>query len=322
MEKQISLFGVELKDNELEKIKAETLCPLIVCEKVKDKIVERARIKPKKVGIIRIHEMNFSTSVSEEDGFGRIFKAGEKGISIGFDGYQEGQSCAYTMKELEEKSVEARVQEIKEHYTKLGEYDYSFKVVDERVKQEKIMPEIAKKPEIAIVQEVVKEKKGIYTKDSYFFDFRMWEKPYDLENELRAILERNHNNNSGNACFQIRESNLSFEELVKYFREFEMDAVKNIAEVWMKDFNLKYFKDYGEENFKKTYESYALQMKYLIEKKVVLTMKSYDEIVKKIKEEEKADVDKQIEIKSGELKELLKQKFGFEVTIKVMEKGK
>jgi len=94
-------------------------------------LVTNQKPRVKKDGIITISERTFKTDQNEE-GY-RLIIYGERGTSIDFSGHNEGMSCMYTDRELAEKSVQERVKEIIKEKSKSKEYNYKFKIVDERI---------------------------------------------------------------------------------------------------------------------------------------------------------------------------------------------
>lgn len=95
------------------------------------KDIEIEIFRKKKIGTITISESTFKTNLNEE-GY-RLIKFGERATHIDFCGYNEGKGYAYTDTELKEKSVEERVMDLKRSVCLSKEYNYTIKIVDERI---------------------------------------------------------------------------------------------------------------------------------------------------------------------------------------------
>jgi len=137
MEKQISLFGIEVKEE----------------VGLDDAVEVKVKKKNNKVGVIEIKESTFNGD-STPDCY-RTYKSGDVGISIDFWGHQEGYGCLYTMGEIAEQSVESRIEELKKRYKNYDKYE----IKDNRIKQNTIIPKIEEKTIVEPIKEETKPSK-------------------------------------------------------------------------------------------------------------------------------------------------------------------
>ncbi len=248
METQYSLFGVSIPS---------------VKEQVK---------RVRKQGTITISESTFKTNQEENKAEGiRKIVYGERGTSISFEGYQEGQSCMYTDEEIKDKSVDERVKELIEYYKKSTEYDYNIKVVDKRVKQQLVQEQ--KKPRITI-------------KIKYDLDFDRQRKFFISDNRSDLGIET-YLGGIDSSAYDKGTLEEKEEKALATYKEwlqkdgFEFDVIR-----------------------------------------VEMTKEELDFYNKKKAELDKNNLairDMAIERKSKELKDLLKEKYGYEVTIRVLK---
>ena len=271
----------------------------------------KAGKKVKKIGVIEISYGNWGTDIPE-----RGIKFGEQYTSFHFNGYQEGSASGYTDEDIKNEGGEvAIIQKLKDRYNHNTKVEYVFRIEDKRKKvaQTSLFENVTRESiinstPISELKPKVVTSKGIFTKDSWFFDFRMWKKPYDLDNEIAEIL-LGHSNNSGNACFQCRNCGWTKEQIIEYWKPLMNEGVKRVADNWLNDLkDNKYLKTYGLENYKQVYSHYELQMKYLVEIGIETKIISYEEVLKLAEQKNLEDLDKQIKETQNKLVELIKQK--------------
>lgn len=168
-----------------------------------------------------------------------------------------------------------------------------------------------------LIFEDEKEKFELNITDYYFFDMRMWEKPFDLENEITEILERNHTNNSGNGCYQIRQLNDKVKAL-EYLKPKMIIGISNMCASWKKELTGNYLKTYGEIYFKENYESYKQLSDWLSENSQRAKTESYEFFLDKAKKEMQEKEDEEIKKLAEPLKELLQKKYGYPIKLEVI----